>query len=239
MREKLRQIVEVNDRGPGKKFALMIQVLIGISIISFTLETVPGLSEKTVKTLDVLEFILIMIFSAEYLVRLYAAEKRLKFAFSFFGLVDLLSILPFYLALGFDLRSLRILRVTRVFRILKLARYNKALDHFKSAFLSIREELTIFTLFAFITLYLSAVGIYYFEDAAQPQHFKSVVHSLWWAICTLTTVGYGDVFPITSGGKIFTFFMLIIGIGIIAIPTGLFASSLSSSVKDKKDSEKQ
>lgn len=234
MRDKLRELVEVNDKGAGKKFAIIIQILIFISLVSFTLETIPDLPKTFAYGLQITETVLIILFTIEYLMRLYAAEKRVRFIFSFFGIIDLLAILPFYLALGFDLRSLRIIRFIRVFRILKLAGYTKALNHFKTAFVSIKEELFIFMVFAMMTLYLSAVGIYYFENEAQPEHFKSVLHAMWWSVCTLTTVGYGDVYPVTTGGKVFTFFMLIIGIGIIAIPTGLFATSLSSSVKDDK-----
>ena len=234
MKEKLKRLVEVNDQGPGKVFALSVQVLIFISLITFTIETLPDLSPAAKQTLHIIEVCSIILFTIEYLLRVYVASSKPGFIFSFYGIIDLLAILPFYLSLGMDLRSLRILRFIRVFRIFKLARYTRAMDHFKTAFKAIKEELMIFMIFAFMTLYLSAVGIYYFEHEAQPEHFKSVLHAMWWSVCTLTTVGYGDVYPITNGGKVFTFFMLIIGIGIIAIPTGLFASSLSTSVKDTK-----
>ena len=95
-----------------------------------------------------------------------------------------------------------------------------------------REELILFGFVAAIMLYLSAVGIYYFENSAQPEQFKSVFHSLWWAVTTLTTVGYGDMYPITVGGKLFTFCVLIIGLGIVAVPTGLIASALSQIRKE-------
>ena len=147
--------------------------------------------------------------------------------FSFFGIIDLVSILPFYLSTGIDLRSLRAFRLLRLFRLLKLARYSAAMQRFHRAFIIAREELILFGACALIVLYLSAVGIYYFENPVQPDHFASVFHSLWWATCTLTTVGYGDVNPIIPGGRIFTFFILIIGLGIVAVPTGLFASALS------------
>src|SRR5690606_19969337 len=146
--------------------------------------------------------------------------------FSFFGIVDLLAILPFYLASGLDLRAIRIFRLLRLFRILKLFKYNSALKRFHRALLIVREELIIFGFVAMIMLYLSAVRIYYFENDAQPDQFKSVFHSLWWALTTLTTVGYGDMYPITLGGRIFTFFVLMIGLGVVAVPTGLIASAL-------------
>jgi voltage-gated potassium channel len=114
-----------------------------------------------------------------------------------------------------------------------LFRYNKAIQRIKRAFLIAREELILFGLVAIITLYLSAVGIYYFENESQPEQFKSVFHSLWWAVTTLTTVGYGDMFPITVGGKCFTFLVLIVGISIIAVPTGLIASALSQAREEE------
>jgi len=112
-------------------------------------------------------------------------------------------------------------------RILKLFKYSKAIKQFHRALVIAKEELILFGFVAAIMLYLSAVGIYYFENAAQPEQFKSVFHSLWWAVTTLTTVGYGDMFPVTTGGKLFTFFVLMIGLGIVAVPTGLVASALS------------
>ncbi|HJP39115.1 MAG TPA: ion transporter, partial [Gammaproteobacteria bacterium] len=123
--------------------------------------------------------------------------------------------------------AVRAFRLLRVFRLLKLQRYSKALDRFGKALVIAKEEVIIFLFATFLLLYLSAVGIYYFENAAQPEAFKSIFHSLWWAVTTLTTVGYGDVYPITAGGRIFTFFILMLGLGIVAVPAGLVASSLS------------
>ena len=100
----------------------------------------------------------------------------------------------------------------------------------------VREELVLFLLnVALILIFLSAVGIYYFEHDRQPEHFASVFHSLWWAVVTLTTVGYGDMFPITTGGRVFTFFVLFLGLGIVAVPTGLFASALAKAREEEED----
>ena len=115
----------------------------------------------------------------------------------------------------------------RLFRLLKLLRFGRAMGRFARAFIIAKEEIILFSVVTVMLLYLSAVGIYYFEHIAQPEEFKSVIHSLWWAVTTLTTVGYGDVYPITAGGKIFTFIVLMIGLGIVAIPAGLLASALS------------
>jgi voltage-gated potassium channel len=112
-------------------------------------------------------------------------------------------------------------------RILKLARYSDAILRFHRAFLIAKEEILLFFFVTVIVLYLAGVGIYYFENEAQPEAFSSVFHSLWWAVATLTTVGYGDIYPVTAGGKFFTFIVLLIGLGIVSVPAGLVASALS------------
>ncbi|MFT6370944.1 MAG: voltage-gated potassium channel [Maribacter sp.] len=114
-------------------------------------------------------------------------------------------------------------------------RYNRALAHFSRAINRAKEEILLFLFLTLILIYFSAVGIYYFENTAQPEHFSSIFDSLWWAIITLTTVGYGDVYPITVGGKVFTFFILMIGLGIVAIPTGIISSALTKSVDSKEE----
>jgi voltage-gated potassium channel len=209
------------------RFEYLIQLLIVLSLISFAFETLPKLSPDWRWRLRVFEIVTVGIFTVEYCLRLAMGRPRFSYTLSFFGIVDLIAILPFYLTTGLDLRSLRAFRLLRLFRLLKLARYSSAMQRFHRAFLIAREELILFGAVALITLYLSAVGIYYFENQAQPETFGSVFHSLWWAIATLTTVGYGDVYPITVGGRIFTFFVLLVGLGVVAVPTGLFASALS------------
>ena len=126
-----------------------------------------------------------------------------------------------------QIRSIRVVRLLRIFRILKIARYSGAVGRYRDALKLMREELVLFGSASAVLLYISAVGIYFFERTVQPEAFASVFHSLWWAIITLTTVGYGDVVPITIGGRIFTAVILFLGLGIIAVPTGLFASAVS------------
>jgi voltage-gated potassium channel len=231
----LRKIIEDNDTLTGKSFDLFIQFLIIVSVISFSIETIPNLSAGTTKFLSVIEAVTVAIFTLEYLLRLYVANKKLKYIFSFYGVIDLLAIAPSLLATGVDLRSLRILRMLRLFRIFKLVRYNKAIKRLGRALYMAKEEFILFGITALMLLYLSAVGIYYFENEAQPEQFKSIFHSLWWAVATLTTVGYGDVYPITLGGRIFTFFILMIGLGIVAVPAGLLASALSAARSENQD----
>ena len=223
-----KQIIENNDTPQGRKFDLFIQFLIIVSLISFSVETLPNLPAKSIAILKYIEIVIVLIFTTEYISRVVVAEKKLEFIFSFFGLVDLLAILPFYLPIVIDLRAIRILRLLRLFRAFKLLRYSKAIQRFHTALIIAREELVLFAIVSAMALYFAAVGIYFFENTAQSEAFSSVFQSMWWALVTLTTVGYGDVYPITTGGKIFTFFVLMVGLGIVAVPTGLVASALSS-----------
>lgn len=158
---------------------------------------------------------------------MYSARDRLSYIFSFYGLIDLLAIFPYYIAAGTDLTSMRIVRVLRLARLLKFARYSDALNRMTLAFKTIRAELTMFFVAIFCFMYISALGIYYFESPVQPDEFKSVFHSLWWAVITITQVGYGDVYPITTGGRLLTFVILLFGLMILAVPTSLIASALT------------
>lgn len=223
----LKRIVEHSDTKLGLMFDATIQVLIVVSLITYSVDTLPNLSPLAQQLLRITEVVTVLVFTAEYLARVYVAERKLSFAFSFLGIIDLLAILPFYLTVGVDLRTVRAFRLFRLFRVLKIVRYNRAIRRFHQALLIAKEEIVLFGLATTLLLYLSAVGIYYFENPAQPEVFASVFHSLWWSVCTLTTVGYGDVYPVTAGGKVFTFFVLATGLGVIAVPAGLVASALS------------
>ena len=234
IKSKIRLLVDDAEHGAGKLFALIIQFLIIVSLISFTIDTLPDLSPSIKSLLNIIEIITVTIFTIEYVLRLIATDNIFRFVFSFYGLVDLAAILPFYISTGLDLRAVRVFRLLRLIRILKLFKYNQAINRFHRALIIAKEELILFGFISIVMLYLSAVGIYYFENAAQPEQFKSVFHSLWWALTTLTTVGYGDMFPITAGGKFFTFFVLMIGLGIVAVPTGLVASALSQVREEDK-----
>lgn len=223
----IKQMIENSDCKPGKWFDLFIQLMIVCSLVTFSMETLPNLAANTIEKLRSFEIFSVVVFTLEYIARVIVASDKKKFIFSFFGLIDLFAILPFYLSTGLDLRSIRTLRFLRLIRILKLARYSAASRRFYRAFIIAKEELILFLFSALIIFYVAGVGIYYFENAAQPEAFSSIFHSLWWAVATLTTVGYGDIYPITVGGKIFTFVILIIGLGIVSIPAGLVASALS------------
>jgi voltage-gated potassium channel len=237
MKAYLKNLVEANNTKRSKRFAFFIQFLIILSVITFSIETLPNLKPQTKVILHSIETICVIIFTFEYLARIYVADSKPKFIFSFFGIVDLLAILPFYLSFGIDLRSLRLLRMFRLFRLFKMMRYNRAMKHFAQAMLVAKEQIILFMIITLMLIYFAAVGIYYFENEAQPEHFSSIFESLWWSIITLTTVGYGDVYPITVGGRVFTFFILLIGLGIVAIPTGIISSSLTKAVDAKSEEE--
>ncbi len=231
---RLKQIIENNDTARGKVFDIVIQFLIILSLISFSIETLPDLDQKIRLILKYFEIATVLLFTLEYLLRLIVSDRKLQFIFSFYGVIDLLAILPFYITRSVDLRSIRILRLFRLIRTFKLLRFNEAVQRFRKAFEIVKEELILFLFATALLLFVTAVGIYYFENPAQPENFKSVFHSMWWAIITLTTVGYGDFYPVTTGGKIFTSLILIIGLGIIAVPTGLIASALTKSIENEK-----
>ena len=226
-KSKLRAIVKDNSTKKGKIFDYVIQFLILMSLVAFSLELTVLLYN--------FEIFCIVVFTLEYFLRIYVSKKSLNYLFSFYGLIDFLAIIPYYLS-SFDLRFLRIFRVFRLLRSFKLSKYNKALNRFKIAFRLVREELVLFLIVITILLFIVSAGIYFFENKAQPEVFKSIFHSSWWSVVTLTTVGYGDVYPITIGGKIFTFFVLLLGVGVVTVPAGLVATSLlkAREIQDEK-----
>jgi len=237
IRSKIRGIVEDNTSKKGKIFDNIIQFLILFSLIAFSIETLPNNSPEIIKFLYEFEIFCISIFSIEYLLRIIVSNKPFSYIFSFYGLIDFLAVIPYYLS-SIDLRFLRAFRIFRIFRAFKLIRYNKALNRFQIAYRIVKEELMLFMVVIVILLFIVSAGIYFFENQAQPEVFKSIFHSSWWSIVTLTTVGYGDVYPITLGGKIFTFFVLIIGVGVVTVPAGLVATSLSKAREIQEEEQK-
>ncbi len=241
MKERLRSIIEDNTIREGRLFDSFIQFLIFINLLCFSIETIPDNSKLVISILSYIEITSIVLFSIEYLLRIYVSKKPLKYIFSFYGLIDLLAILPFYLIPSVDLRTVKIFRVFRIFKALKLIRYSRALKRFGIATRLVKEEMILFLFAVGILIYISAVGIYHFENEAQPEVFSSIFNSLWWAVVSITTVGYGDSYPITIGGKVFTFLVLIIGIAVVTIPAGLVASALTKAreieEKERKDKD--
>lgn len=239
MREKLRNIVDDRTTKWGRLFDYTVQLLILISLIAYAVSTLPNNSKQTRLILEWIEYVAITIFSIEYILRIYVAKKPWKYIFSFYGLIDFIAIIPFYITASTHLMSLRALRVFRIFRAFKLVRYNKALNRFTIAAQIVKEEIILFLMVTSIFIFLASAGIYYFENEAQPDVFSSIFASAWWAVVTLTTVGYGDVYPITTGGKMFTFFILMIGVGIVTIPAGLVASALTKAREMEEDAKQK
>ena len=237
IRSKIRGVVEDNTTKRGKIFDNIIQFLILLSLIAFSIETLPNNSPELIKFLYEFEIFCISVFSIEYLLRIFISNKPFGYIFSFYGIIDFLAVIPYYLS-SIDLRFLRAFRIFRIFRAFKLIKYNKALNRFQIAYRIIKEELMLFMVVIIILLFIVSAGIYFFENEAQPEVFKSIFHSAWWSIVTLTTVGYGDVYPITVGGKIFTFFVLIIGVGVVTVPAGLVATSLSKAREIQEKEQK-
>ncbi|MCY4590721.1 MAG: ion transporter [Alphaproteobacteria bacterium] len=224
----IADIVQRSDTTPGRIFDWTIIGLIMISIVTLSIDTLPDLPQPLQSILAISEFVVMGLFTLEYCLRVATAPRKLGYIFSFYGVVDLLAIVPFYLSLGtIDAQVLRIVRLFRIIRILKLTRYSRAMNRFQKAVVLAKEEIVLFSGITAVLLYLAAFGIYHFEHTTQPEAFPSVLHSLWWATATLTTVGYGDVYPVTTGGRLFTFVILMCGLGIVAVPTGLVAAALS------------
>lgn len=227
---KRTDIVEILDGTHprvGRGVALAIYALICASAVVIALETMPDLSMRTNAWLVGTEIVILVLFLIEYALRLTCSENPLKYAFSFWGIVDFLAVIPALVFLLPDFATIRAIRLLRILRLLKLFKANRALDRISKALNKAKAEFAIFFFIACVALYLAAVGIYHFEHEAQPDGFSSIPESLWWAIATFTTVGYGDVYPITAGGRIFTGLVMLIGIGIIAVPAGLVTAALT------------
>ena len=229
----IKDIVQRSDTAPGRAFDYAIIFLIIFSLITFPIDTLPDLSPSVKRALGISEVVVTVLFTIEYCLRILTAPKKFGYIFSFYGIIDLIAILPFYLSLGVDLRSVRVFRLLRVLRLAKIVQYSAVMARFGKAIALSKGEFLVFFFTMVILLYISAVGIYYFEHNAQPEIFRSVFHSLWWAVTTLTTVGYGDAYPVTIGGKLFTFCILMCGMGIVAVPAGLIAAALSKVRQDE------
>jgi len=215
------------------RFDIFIYVLIAANIIAMVLESHEFIKREIGVFFYYFELISILIFTLEYFYRIYLSyvDNQWKgvrsYVFSFFGIIDLISIVPFYIKqfVLLDGRFFRILRLFRLSRIFKLGRDNKSLKLFIKALTAVKNELK-FTLFlSLLSIIFSASAIYFLENEAQPEIFSSITASLWWATVSLATVGYGDVVPITIWGKVFDGIISLIGIGIVAIPTGIISAS--------------
>ena len=224
------------------RFDIFIYALIIANIVAMVLESHQSIEKQFSRGFHYFELVSILIFSLEYIYRILTSFKEekwkgvKKYMFSFFGLIDLISILPFYLKqfVLLDGRFFRILRLFRLSRVFKLGRDSKSLKLFIKALTSVKNELK-FTLFlSILTILFSASAIYFLENEAQPEVFSSITASLWWATVSLATVGYGDIVPITVWGKVFASIISLVGIGVVAIPTGIISASFVEEIHSSR-----
>lgn len=225
----LYEIIYESDTKKGKIFDILLFVAILISILAVVMETVDSFQIQYENELHSLEWFLTLLFTLEYLFRLYTVKRAHKYATSFYGIIDLLSILPTYLALIFVgpkyFLFLRVFRLLRVFRVLKLGRYIQGSKDILKALKDSRPKITVFLFFVLIVAFLVGSLMYVIEGGVNPT-FKSIPTSIYWAIVTLTTVGYGDIAPVTAIGQFIASMMMILGYGILAVPTGLITAEL-------------
>ena len=234
----------------SRGFDIFIMVLIVLNVFAVITETVQSIQVKYELVFYYFELFTIIVFSIEYLVRLWTCtiiEKyrhpvwgRLKYMFSIEALIDLLAILPFYLPLFLDMdaRLLRVLRLFRLMRIFKLGRYFVAFQMIVAVIKKRKEELLITFTLLVVMLILASSLMYYIEHEAQPDVFTSIPATMWWGIATLTTVGYGDVYPVTGIGKLLGSVIAILGIGVFALPTGIIASSFERELSEREKNRK-
>ena len=219
-------------------FDKFIYLLIIFNLISMVVESEPDLSIEVKNYLSNFEIFSIAIFSIEYVIRsLVAIKTKKSYNFSFFGIIDLISILPFFFGkiIGFDGRFVRVFRLFRISRILKLGKFSKSFELLGQGVSNVKKELYITFFIAFIMLFFSASGIYYLENPEQPKAFSSITESFWWAVSSLTGVGFEEIFPKTFGGKLFGTFISLIGIGVVAVPTGIVSASFVEILEEEKN----
>lgn len=243
---KIIEPAENNDT-LSKIFDNSILLLIVINIISIVLESFDEISDRYGNILSIIEGISIAIFTIEYLLRIITSDlhyheiNKIKSVFKYIkspmAVIDLLAIIPFYLPMiiPIDLRILRILRLTRLFRIFKINRYTKSLKLILKVLKRKKEELLITLFVTMIMLLLSSAIMYIIETNDQPENFPNIIAAFWWAIATLTTVGYGDVYPVTVWGKIISGIIALLGVGLVALPTGIISSGFIEELETKND----
>ena len=226
-----------DDHGLSKFVDYFFMTLIIITLITLILETEKNLKDNYHNVFYLIETMVVIVFSIEYILRFITCTSskrfsgkygRIKYIFSPMGLIDLISILPFYLNfISNNLLFLRILRLIRILRILKAFQYSKSLDKILIIFGKRKDDMIAALMILISLLIITSVGIYYAENETQPEKFSSILSSMWWSVATLTTVGYGDIYPVTILGKFFGSLSAIFGVGLFAIPTGILATGFS------------
>lgn len=233
----------------AKIFDGVILSLILLSLISVIISTFDEIPNSIVKMNMYIEIVSIILFTMEYIARVWVADLyhpdqnkakvRLRYIFSFMAIIDLLAIIPFYIPYftKTDLRALRALRLSRLLRIFKLGRYFVALNSVISVLKRKKEQLLSSICVVVVLMLISSILMYYFEHDAQPDVFKNAFSGLWWAVATITTVGYGDIYPVTVMGKLLSAFIAILGIGLVAVPTGIISAGFSEELGEDNHSD--
>ncbi|MEO1050300.1 MAG: ion transporter [Bacteroidota bacterium] len=252
-KEKILKTIDKAEQGDqtSRIFDIFIMTLIILNVIAVIVETVEPIYQQYKDFFYYFELVSVIIFTIEYAIRVWictAIEKykhpikgRLKYILSIEAIIDLLAIIPFYLPLlfGIDARFIRVLRIFRLFRIFKLGRYSTAFQMIKTVIKDRTEELVITFTMVIIMLIFSSSMMYYIEHEVQPEAFKSIPDTMWWGVATLTTVGYGDVYPITPLGKLLGAFIAILGIGVFALPAGIIASGFEAEMSKMDEYKKR
>ncbi|MCK0147713.1 ion transporter [Arenibacter sp. F26102] len=234
-RHKIHEVIYGTHTPAGKFFDIILLVVIVYSVVIVMLESIPSFDEKHHRFLNYSEWTVTILFSIEYILRIISINRPKKYIFSFFGIVDLLSTIPKYLSLFLIgsqyLTAFRILRLLRVFRILKLVRFVGESNNLVRALHASRTKIFVFVFFIIIISVLLGTVMYIVEG---PTHgFTSIPHSVYWTIVTLTTVGYGDISPETPLGQFLATVIMIIGYGVIAVPTGIVSAEYASGLSKK------
>ncbi len=236
---------------PKKGLSPVNQIVVAAIILATLIaiiETEPGVREISPKSFVLIEVVLVVVFLLEYFARVYAAGEnpeyrgfkgRIRYILTPWAIVDLMAILPFILTLGgFNSFFLRVFRLLRLLRLAKLGRFSNAMNDLQHAISMRRHELMVSIMVAVFLLIITSSIIYVIEASHQPEAFGSIPRALWWSIATLTTVGYGDVTPVTALGQVFAGLTALIGIGMIAMPTGILAAAFSDVMQARKETDK-
>lgn len=242
--------IEVSDHKISNRHELFMFILILLNVVSTILETVKSIKDAFGTYLHLFDMISLGIFTIEYLLRVWACNLdkrykhpiwgRLKYIATPMMIIDLMVILPFYLPLIFtvDTRFMLTLRMFRLARVLKLTRYSKSTKRLIRVVKGKKDDLIATLGIVAILLIISSSLMYYVEYSVQPDKFSSIPESMWWGVITLTTIGYGDVYPITNFGKVIGAFIALLGVGLVAIPTGIIGSGYVEEIQKHKKSKK-
>ena len=228
MKERIHEVIFEADTAPGKYFDIALLVSIVLSVLAVSLESIEAIDKVYHSQLVMIEWFFTILFSIEYILRLYSTEHSVKYSTSFFGIVDLLAILPTYLSIFIpgaqSLLVIRGLRLLRIFRVFKLSRYLGEANILSEAIIQSRTRIVVFLSTITVLSFITGAGMYLVEG---PTHgFTSIPQSVYWAITTLTSTGYGDTVPITPLGKLLAIFIMIMGYSLIIVPTGIISTEM-------------